>query len=318
MSRLGHSGRVGAWAAVLAGLASTALALDFGGGNEITAVSGKTSPGYSRARQADGTYVPESYTFGKGGLWAGAMQDASMDKVSFLELAHAMAIPLATQNYLPSTNPATTKLLIMVYWGTTRAPEHASGSNGYVHMQDAAGTLSSAAMQAGGTSGAAAKNAGSAAASASADGELTSALAMIAAENKLREQEDLVNIRMLGYESWLNQNQGDLRGTAFAQNRRDLYDEVEQNRYFVVLMAYDFQLMWKEKKHSLLWETRFSIRQLHHQFDKDVPTMAQYAARYFGQDTHGLVHDEIPLGQVDIGEVKSLGEVKPAGEAPPK
>ena len=74
-------------------------------------------------------------------------------------------------------------------------------------------------------------------------------------------------------------------------------------------MAYDFQLLWKQKKHKLLWETRFSIRQRHHDFDKDLPAMANYASRFFGQDTNGLIHDSIPLGHVDIGVVKSLGEV---------
>jgi hypothetical protein len=87
-------------------------------------------------------------------------------------------------------------------------------------------------------------------------------------------------------------------------------DEIEQNRYFVVLMAYDFQLLYKEKKHKLLWETRFSIRQRNHEFDKDLPSMAQYASQYFGQDSNGLIHKEIPLGRVDIGQVKSLGDVE--------
>jgi hypothetical protein len=50
---------------------------------------------------------------------------------------------------------------------------------------------------------------------------------------------------------------------------------------------------------------------MHHDFGRDLPSMAQYASRYFGQDSHGLVHDTIPLGEVDIGEVKSLGEVPP-------
>ena len=37
--------------------------------------------------------------------------------------------------------------------------------------------------------------------------------------------------------------------------------------------------------------------------------MAQFASRYFGQDSHGLIHEAIPLGRVDVGDVKSLGEV---------
>jgi hypothetical protein len=116
---------------------------------------------------------------------------------------------------------------------------------------------------------------------------------------------------MLGYDSWLEKTQGDHRGTAMEQNRQDLFDEIEESRYFVVLMAYDFHLLWKEKKHRLLWETRFSIRQNHHEFDKELPSIAQFASKYFGQDSHGLLHEAVPLGRVDIGDVKSLGEVPP-------
>ena len=65
----------------------------------------------------------------------------------------------------------------------------------------------------------------------------------------------------------------------------------------------------KEKKRVLLWETRFSIREKDHQFDRDLPAMARYASKYFGQDSHGLVRKEVPLGRVEIGDVKSLGEV---------
>jgi hypothetical protein len=74
-------------------------------------------------------------------------------------------------------------------------------------------------------------------------------------------------------------------------------------------MAYDFQLLWKEKKHRLLWETRFSLRQHFHEFDKELPSMALYASRYFGEDTGGLIHEPVPKGNVEIGSVKSLGEV---------
>lgn len=283
-----------------------ARAANFGGEDDITAVSSRASSDYIRVRQADGSYVPETYTFGKGGIWEGAMQDASMDKLTFLSIAHTIAGPLAHRQYYPSTDPSKTKLLIMVYWGTTRAPEHASQSNGYVNMEIAGAALANATAEAQGMSPAA----GGAIRSA-ADDQLSTALALVQAENKQRQRDDLANIRMLGYDSWLEKTNTDSRGTAFEQSKRDLYDEVEANRYFVVLMAYDFQLMWKEKKHVELWETRFSIRQQHHEFDKDLPVMAAYASRYFGQDSHGLVHDEIPLGQVEIGDVKSLGEVTP-------
>jgi len=37
--------------------------------------------------------------------------------------------------------------------------------------------------------------------------------------------------------------------------------------------------------------------------------MAQYASQYFGHDSEGLVRKAIPLGHVDIGDVKTLGAV---------
>jgi hypothetical protein len=91
--------------------------------------------------------------------------------------------------------------------------------------------------------------------------------------------------------------------------KRDLIADLEMDRYFIVLMAYDFQLLWKEKKHRLLWETRFSLREIGHDFSKEFPAMAQSASQYFGQNSHGLVRKIVPEGHVDIGEPKSLGEV---------
>ena len=91
--------------------------------------------------------------------------------------------------------------------------------------------------------------------------------------------------------------------------KRDLRADLEDDRYFVVLMAYDFPLLWKENKHKLLWETRFSLREIGHDFSKEFPAMAQYASQYFGQNSHGLVRTIVPEGHVEIGEPQSLGEV---------
>jgi len=260
-------------------LVPTLYPFEFGGVNDVAAVSGRTGDDYVRARLEDGSFKAESYVFGKGGVWKGTMQDSTTDKLNFLEIAHVIAGPLADQNYIPSVDPNTTRLLIMVYWGTTHAPEHASNSAEYENLQI----------------------------SPNDPGKV----AAVVAENQMRENDDKLNAMILGYDSWWGESSGDFRGTALDLRRRDLLDELEQNRYFVVLMAYDFHLMWKEKKHKLLWETRFSIRQRYHDFGKDLPSMAQYASQYFGQDSKGLVQKPIPLGHVDVGEVKSLGEVPP-------
>ncbi|HEY5227687.1 MAG TPA: hypothetical protein VIJ19_04045, partial [Opitutaceae bacterium] len=92
-----------------------------------------------------------------------------------------------------------------------------------------------------------------------------------------------------------------VRGTAFGVGREDLIAEIEDSRYFVVLMAYDFQLLWKDKKHKLLWETRFSINEGHNRFDHALPVLSQYASQYFGQPTNGLQRSRVLDGKVEIG-----------------
>jgi len=293
-----------------------ALPLETGGANDITTVAGRASSDYVRVKLTDGRFKEESYAFGEGGTWSGEKWDASMDKMTFLDVAHVIASPLATKSYVPATDPKTTKLLIMVYWGTTHAPEHATDSNGYINLQVAQDNLLQ--IESASHAGKPVYNAGQTQRSAigpaeaqvkAAEEQFMTAMSAVAAENAIRDKEDVLNVKMLGYDSWWEQTNGDRSGTALEHERMDLLTEIEEDRYFVVLMAYDFQLLWKEKKHKLLWETRFSIRQRHHDFDKDLPAMAQYASKYFGQDTNGLIHDSVPFGHVEIGQATSLGEV---------
>jgi hypothetical protein len=122
---------------------------------------------------------------------------------------------------------------------------------------------------------------------------------------RVRDRLDYENAMLLGYDSegligteWGNM----MELTALRWHRRELVSEIEFNRYFVVLMAYDFQMLWKQKKHKLLWETRFSINQRSNDFAKTLPVMAEYASTYFGQDSHGLMRHRMPEGRVEIHE----------------
>jgi hypothetical protein len=134
------------------------------------------------------------------------------------------------------------------------------------------------------------------------------AFAVLAAENNARDQLDAQNAMMLGFDRAISETQG-LVGTPMEHRRTDLFQEIEQQRYFVVLMAYDFQLMWKAKKHKLLWETRFSVPQRGKGFDGYLVAMTQQASKYFGRNSRGLEHVDLPEGRVEVGDIKSLGVV---------
>jgi hypothetical protein len=257
--------------------------------NGITAVNSRVSSDYVRVRLPDGKFKPEFYVFGPGGKWGGEIKDASADKLQFIDVARVIAGPLAGRNYLPAKDPAGTKLLIMVYWGTTSVPQPYDESFAYEHLQEAQSQISAA---------------GSKPSDANLS-QMSSALVMLDMDNHQRDLINFKNAAMLGYDEpgLVGTEKGSyVRGTAFGIDRDDLVTELEENRYFVVLMAYDFQILWKQKKHKLLWETRFSVNERHNQFNQALPYMAQNASQYFGQPSNGLVRNRVREGKVEVGD----------------
>jgi hypothetical protein len=304
-----HALRPRAW--LVAGgalLSALAPARAADGVEGVTAVASKVSSDYVRARLPDGSFRPEYYAFGEGGKWAGELSDATIDPLHFIDVARVIAGPLAGQKYLPARDPAGTRLLIMVYWGTTAVPEPVSNSVAYQQFERIANIFAAAAAAGGPPASKGYHSVGSGAASGMLPyqiAEYSAALAMLNVENQQRTQNDFVNAGMLGYDSEgvIGTEHGAyVRGTPLGRYRDDLVSEIEENRYFVVLMAYDFQLLWKQRKHKLLWETRFSISERRNQFDKALPVMAQYASRYFGQPSDGLLRMRVPEGNVEVHE----------------
>ena len=279
----------------------------------ITAVSSRVTKDYVRTRLPDGSFQPEYYAFGDGGRLDGPFRDASIDKLKFLDIMRVIVGPLKAQSYVPAKDLNAEKLLIMVYWGTTIVPDSFSTTTGNLTYQKAQDMTEEMSSAMGGGNSAAARNAEVAVAAA-----FRAANLQLSMENIQREQLDIKNARLLGYDSenMIGTLNGEWAGHlgASGEKRDEILSEIEENRYFVVLMAYDFQVFRNEGKHKLLWETRFSINEPRNDFGKALSVMAQYASRYFGQDSHGLLRVKVPEGTVLIGEPKSLGEV----EAPEK
>jgi len=264
----------------------------------VEAVASKVANDYVRTKMPDGSFKTEHYAFGPGGNWGGEIKDLTIDKLTFLDVAHVIAEPLASQKYIPGNDAAKTDLLIMVYWGTTAVPPPYEQDTLYQNYNQSVTQYRVLLEEAKGSPfGESIID--------EANDVLSAGLHQLDIENRVRDRIDFKNAGMLGYDAsgLVGTDRGKyLSHTALRQEGDDQKAEIEENRYFVVLMAYDFQLLWKQKKHKLLWETRFSISQRHNEFDKTLPAMAQYAARYFGQPSNGLVRQRLLNDHVEIGE----------------
>jgi hypothetical protein len=278
---------------MISAVLSTPAAAGFGDDAGVVAVYSSVSPAYTRAILPGGAFKPETYAFGEGGSWGGSLNDFTIDKLRFLDIAHVISPTLAGQYYLPAKDPHQTDLLIMVYWGTTSGTMDRSSSPEYQIGQQ---MISEALMMP-----------HSSMMNASYISSLSQADTMIAMANWMRDRQNLENARVLGYLPEMARLEK-FRGTVFnAAYRQVVVDDVEENRYFVVLLAYDFPTLWKHKQRKLLWETRFSLPERRNDFSKALTAMAENASRYFGQDSHGLIRKRLPDTLVTIGEPQVLG-----------
>jgi hypothetical protein len=281
--------------------------------NEIVAVSSHASDDYVRTKLPDGSWQAETYAFGEGGLYFSSQRDDSLDGVKFMNVARTIAVPLAEQGYVPSHDPAKTRFLIMVYWGMTTGAGGASSSMAYQSLQvtqpinvikqgpppppPGVSNLAAGLSRLGG---------GLDTVQTGVLGAQVQALLLIRLENEARDRANERKAGILGYSQELANTAG-LEITPMRYRRERLIDELEDNRYFVVLLAYDFQQLWKEKKRKLVWEARYSIRERGSRFDEQLESMTRTASRFFGRNSDGLRRQSIPRGEVEMGELKILG-----------
>jgi hypothetical protein len=241
---------------------------------DLVAVSSIVSNGYVRNELPDGSFAPETYAFKEGGFLSNRMADDTIDKMTFASVTREISGPLAKRNYFSSTDPKAAKLLIVVFWGTSRAQAELSPHTtiGQRMEQDSPSGGSAIALPG---------------YDAFKDNWLLLQARGQAFADKMINEEDAIQ---LGYESAAD-------------------PELKEYRYFVVLLAYDLQAYLRDKKVKLLWQTRFSLNEHRNRFDVQLKAMALVASVYFGRDSLGLKHGTVPEGHVEIGAVKSLDTI---------
>lgn len=293
---------------------ATSLALSsFAGENSIvTAVYGSVHNGYHRTKLPDGSFKPEYYALGNGQYLPGESRDTSIDEVSFPSIARMVGAYLGRKNYHLAKDSKSADFLLVVSWGTT-VPFNDNGA----YRTGLDGMLNALNMR--NTSTATAKAAAAAGIFRNGDGTPTVESAMQhAAEDEfegqllqmkaledMRRQANEHNARLLGYVAEINYRDTPARFGGTGAAYQDLFDDIENERYFVVISAYDFKAAKESGKRRLLWATRVSIQVQGNRFDRSVATMVAKASKYFGENSGRLVR-QYDDSSVSLGETKFL------------
>lgn len=243
---------------------------------ELISINSTAAPDYQRILGPDGKPRSETFAFGEGGLIDRAnANDLSLHKISFGGIVTQLAPVLAGQGYVSGAAPAETSLMIMVYWGMT-------GLSPSLDIKPPP-----------------------------PDPLIGGGFAIYDMVTRLRDVDTRDNARIIGYTEAIRTTRE--RRPDFVYATSDLAGEVEDARFFVVLIAYDFQKLLKEKKTEVRWVTRFSLRAYHRMFDKSLPEMLVQAAPFFGRDSGGLQRNI--KTEVKMGELQILGDQKGEPEA---
>jgi hypothetical protein len=284
-----------------------------------TAIYSRVDPGYQRQKDPDGAWLREYYAISNGGQLGGTTADEAQARVSFPEIAGVVGEHLAQQNYLLAPDSKSASLLVVIYWGRTIAHNDINYSS-QVNQAGAALSRASNASRALGSGG---TLSGGSRAEAEADAERAQAdfeneMIALAMENRVRDQVDSANARLLGYIDAINESDN-ISQVAGNPRYAELRSEIGDSRYYVVVMAYDFKRLVEKQERKLHWVTRISISVRGNQFQDRLGEMVARAGQYFGRNSRGLVREY--EGTVEFGEAQVIGytegDDEPTTEANP-
>jgi hypothetical protein len=278
----------------------------------VTAVYSSVSNGYERQKLPDGTFKREYYAIARGHYVPGRDKNSSIDGVPFPSIAGLVAEHLAEQNYYLAQDSKSADILLLITWGTTLPFNdtffQGVQNNFFDALNDMALAKASGAAGAMGLDGA--PTAGAAVAGAASD-RFEQWLVFLQAANNDRFKASERNAKILGYVNEVNSLGSPARFSGAGSYYDDLTSDLEEERYYVVISAYDFRTAVHDGKRKLLWATRVSISARSNKFDEQLATMLAAAGHQFGKESHHLLR-QYREGHIDLGELKFLGVVPDA------
>ncbi|MBC2607999.1 hypothetical protein [Pelagicoccus albus] len=279
------------------------------------AVKARSSNAFLEQRELDHNQ-PLSYVFAQGDFFGNSTRSDRIKQVDFLEIAETLSESLAAQNFLPAQDQAAADMLLVVHWG---AVEKFEDPNRDFALQQAYEGI--AEMNQNLPPGASPNSSYTPPYSDmySSDQARFDSLKYNNSLQSERMQENQI-AEILGFDDDLAKE----RAKPFATTDEvRMLTQLQQERYLIVVMAWDFQELSKNNKKRLLWTTRISMKALGSSYKDAVLLMSKAGEAYYGNVSEGLEtkvykRDEykIELGDLEVVESgEAVQETLPAKRA---
>ena len=259
----------------------------------LVVVKSKAHEDFSIAREQDPSKEVLTYAFMKGRFHPGTRNDPAMNNMSFSELVLEIATHLQKQNFLPVPDPQKADLLIVVHYGATSVQDSFEELQGITSLEDYG--FGDGAV-----------------ASASSGGGSVDVSALNAIQDMQFEINKNLTIQQgnqgsMNYMAHLIGMEEAFVGEIGPSEERYLMNLLNEERYFIVLMAYDIPKL-REGEIYLYWTTRYSIRATGQAFGDALKDMNLVAGNYFGKNMGELVKKRVTdKSRVELGELEVVG-----------
>jgi hypothetical protein len=224
----------------------------------------------------------------EGKYFGGNTDDPSMNEVTFIEIADHMGENLKRQNFYSEPDNDKGDLLIMVNYGATEYNADYAELMGIDSLDDLGFGADTEGLEEG-----------------EAEQAFAADYAAMQSFNEGGQMSKIFKAKLLGMEEMFNDNANDQQVYEFS-------DMVNEERYFIYLVAFDLPSMRKGEK-NVMWTTRYSMRAIGQPFDEAIEQLNIVAGNYFGLNMKGMQSKRASdKFEVQMGDIEVIGHEEPA------
>jgi hypothetical protein len=282
-------------------------------GSDIVTVRVWADPAYLAQKAAHGSSDKTTYIAAQGEYFDSTYRDPSVSRASLGKILGFLAPTLTKQGYYPAKDVKSAAQLLVVHWGTTmgnmneyvQAEANLADRRPLFHVHGIDFDVITPTLAA---------PTGLTMAPDHSDDAYAAAYATNVAQVTAQSMTTSSAEGLLGYAKQLSRERKKL---LTSDVERTLEANMQEDRYFVILQAYDFQKLQNAGGRKLLWSAHMSVRAPGLNFSLALPRMGQVAADLYGQSNDEVVTGKFQpgkTGSVEIGPLTVLSEDTPPAQ----